>query len=106
ERAALHVGGVVERDAVEQDQREVGVAAAGEHLRGAAERSGGDQVNAGDGAHQLGRVVDLRALDALRVEHGGRGGGGLGRTRGNDDLLAHVGVGGGSVIGVGFGLGA
>ena len=95
ERAALHVGGVVERDAVEQDQREVGVAAARQRVRGAGQPAGAEQVDAGHAPHQLGGVVRLRPLDALAIEHLGRGGRRLGGARRNGDLFLEVGSGDG-----------
>ena len=91
ERAALDVGGVVERDAVEQDQREVGVTAARERVRRAGEPTGAEQVDAGHTPHQLGNVVRLRALDPVPIEHVGRGGRRLGGARRDGDLFLEVG---------------
>ena len=56
-----------------------------------AQPAGAEQVDAGDAPHQLGGVVRLRALDAVAIEHLGRGGGRLGGARRDRDLFFEVG---------------
>ena len=81
--AALQLGRVVERDAVEQHQRVVRVAAAQERVRDARPAAAAERVEAGDLAQQVAGGARGRGRNLARIEDAHRAGGGGHRPGGD-----------------------